>query len=93
MLLVAPISLDLNQVLSGNPIQFSNSISLILFLSLLSIAPFFLISVTSFLRITIVLGMLRTAMGTQQSPPNMVIIALSLFLTIFIMSPVWKKNR
>ena len=90
MIPVVPINLNLNQVLSGNPIQFSNSVSLIIFLSLLSVAPFFLISVTSFIRITIVLGMLRSALGTQQSPPNMVIISLSIFLTIFIMNPVWK---
>ncbi len=75
--------------LIDTPIQFSNSINLILLLSLMSFVPFFLISVTSFLRITIVFGLLRSAMGTQQSPPNMVIVAIALFMTIFVMSPVW----
>lgn len=93
MLFAAPINLDLGTVLNGAPLQFSNSISLIIFLSMISLVPFFLISVTSFMRITIVFGMLRTAMGTQQSPPNMVIISLALFMTIFIMSPVWNKVK
>ncbi|MEI7942365.1 MAG: flagellar type III secretion system pore protein FliP [Candidatus Riflemargulisbacteria bacterium] len=75
--------------LVNTPLQFSSSVNLMLFLSLISFAPFFLISVTSFLRITIVFGMLRSALGTQQSPPNMVIVSLALFMTIFIMSPVW----
>ncbi|MEI7502602.1 MAG: urea transporter [Paludibacter sp.] len=75
--------------LANTPLQFSSSINLMLFLSLISFAPFFLISVTSFLRITIVFGMLRSALGTQQSPPNMVIVSLALFMTISIMSPVW----
>ncbi|MDD5456153.1 MAG: flagellar type III secretion system pore protein FliP [Candidatus Margulisbacteria bacterium] len=94
MILAAPVmNLDYNTLLTGTPIQFSNSISLIIFLSLLSVIPFFLISVTSFLRITVVLGMLRSAMGTQQSPPNMVIISLALFMTIFIMAPVWQDIK
>lgn len=77
--------------LFDTPIQFSSSINLIFFLSLISFVPFFLVSVTSFLRITIVFGLLRSAMGTQQSPPNMVIVAIALFMTIFIMSPVWNE--
>ena len=93
MFLVAPLAIDAKTILTGTPIQFSNSISLILFLSLLTLAPFFLISVTSFLRITVVLGMLRSAMGTQQAPPNMVIISLALFMTIFIMNPVWQQIK
>jgi flagellar biosynthetic protein FliP len=73
------------------PIQFSTSIQLLLTLTAISFIPFFLMTVTSFLRVVIVLGMVRTAIGTQQTPPSPVIIALSLFLTIFIMSPVWKE--
>ncbi len=73
------------------PIQFSNSINLMLTLSVISLVPFFLISVTSFLRCSIVLSMIRTAMGTQQAPPNSVVVSLAMFLTIFIMSPVWHK--
>lgn len=84
-----PVNLDVANLLTTTPIQFSNSIQLILSLSAISLVPFFLISVTSFLRITVVLGMLRSAMGTQQSPPNMILISLALFMTIFIMTPVW----
>ena len=71
--------------------QFSNSVQLILSLGLLSLIPFFLISVTSFLRIIIVFSLLRTAIGTQQVPPNSVLIGLALFMTVFIMSPVWQE--
>lgn len=85
------MNIDLNAILTNTPIEFSNSISLILFLSSISLLPFFLVSVTSFLRITVVFGMLRSAMGTQQSPPNMIIISLALFMTIFIMSDVWQE--
>lgn len=73
------------------PVNFSSSVNLLLSLSTISLIPFFLISTTSFLRIVIVLGMVRNAIGTQQSPPNSIIIALSLFMTIFIMSPVWQE--
>lgn len=85
-----PVNLDVANLLTNTPIQFSNSVQLILALSSLSLIPFILISVTSFLRITVVLGMLRSALGTQQSPPNMILISLSLFMTLFIMTPVLK---
>ena len=75
----------------STPIQFSNSVNLMITLAAISLIPFFLISVTSFLRVAIVLSMIRTAMGTQQAPPNSVIVSLSIFLTIFIMSPVWQR--
>ncbi len=71
--------------------QFSNSIQLILSLALISLIPFFLISVTSFLRIIIVFSLARTAIGTQQVPPSSVIIGLAFFMTVFIMSPVWQE--
>ncbi len=62
----------------------------ILFLfTILSLAPAILITMTSFVRIVIVLSLLRQALGIPQSPPNQVIIALSLFLTFFIMKPVY----
>lgn len=71
--------------------QFSNSVQLLLSLSVISLIPFFLISVTSFLRIIIVFALVRTAVGTQQVPPNMVVVGLALFMTVFIMSPVWQE--
>lgn len=79
------VSMDL----FSKKIQFSNSISMMLALSAMTFIPFFLLTTTSFLRIIIVLGTMRMAMGTQQSPPNPVLIAVALFMTIFIMSGVW----
>jgi len=78
------------QAIMASP-QFSNSVQLILALSLISLIPFFLLSVTSFLRIIIVFTLLRTAIGTQQVPPNAVLVGLALFMTVFIMSPVWQE--
>lgn len=66
---------------------FSNSIQIILALALLSLIPFLLISVTSFLRIIVVLSMIRSAIGTAQVPPNAVLIGLALFMTIYSMAP------
>lgn len=64
----------------------------ILFLmTILSLAPGLLIMTTSFTRIVVVLSFLRNAMGTQQAPANQIIVGLSLFLTFFIMSPVWQQ--
>ena len=60
-------------------------------LTVLTVAPAILLTMTSFTRIIIVFSFLRQALGTQQSPPNQVMIALALFLTIFIMEPVWSK--
>ena len=60
-------------------------------MSVLSLAPAIMIMLTSFTRIVIVLSLLRRALGTQQMPPNQVMIGLALFLTFFIMAPVWQK--
>lgn len=60
-------------------------------ITILSIAPGILVMVTSFTRIVIVLSLLRSAMGVQQTPPNSVLIGLALFLTAFIMAPVFEK--
>lgn len=87
-----PAGIDLRNVFT--PERLSNSVQLIITLSLISLVPFFLISVTSFLRFIIVLGLIRTAIGTQQVPPNAVIIGLALFMTIYVMMPVWQEvNR
>lgn len=70
---------------------FSSRILQILFLiTTLSIAPSLLMTVTAFTRITIVLSFLRSALGAQQTPPNMVIMGLSLFITLFVMMPTFK---
>ena len=60
-------------------------------ITVLSLAPSILIMTTSFVRIVVVLSLLRTAIGLQQAPPNVVIVSLSLFLTAFVMQPVWNK--
>jgi len=60
-------------------------------MTVLTLAPGILLTMTAFTRIVIVLGFLRQAIGTMQSPPNQVLLALSLFMTIFIMQPVWSK--
>lgn len=60
-------------------------------LTLLSVLPAILICVTSFLRIVTVLSILRQALGLQETPPNMVIIGISLFLTLFTMAPVFER--
>jgi flagellar biosynthetic protein FliP len=62
-----------------------------LLMTVLSLAPAILIMVTSFTRIVIVLSLMRRALGTMQMPPNQIMIGLALFLTIFIMAPVWHK--
>jgi len=60
-------------------------------MTVLTLAPAILVMVTSFTRIVIVLSILRQALGTQQTPPNQIIIGLALFLTLFIMAPVWEN--
>ncbi len=66
------------------------AMQIIALITILSLAPSILIMVTSFVRIVVVLSLLRTALGVQQSPPNSVIISLSLFLTAFVMAPVFE---
>ncbi|MBB6732863.1 flagellar type III secretion system pore protein FliP [Cohnella zeiphila] len=65
----------------------ASSLSLLLLITVLSISPAILVLMTSFTRIVIVLGFVRTSLGTQQMPPNQVLIGLALFMTLFIMSP------
>ena len=81
--LAQSINLDLGEegTLSGRVVQ------MILLLTVLSLAPSILVMMTSFTRLIIVFSMLRSAMGTQQSPPNIVLVSLSLFLTGYIMAP------
>jgi len=69
----------------------STAVRILLGLTVLSLAPAILMSMTSFVRIVIVLSMLRHALGMQETPPNTVIISLSLFLTLFTMAPVFQQ--
>ncbi len=66
---------------------YSNTVKVMLLITLLSVAPGFLMMMTSFTRIVIVLGFVRKALGTQTLPPNQVLLGLSLFLTLFTMAP------
>jgi flagellar biosynthesis protein FliP len=76
---------------SGAPENVSTSVKLLLLLTVLSLAPSILILMTCFTRIVIVLSFVRTALATQQMPPNQVIIGLSLFLTFFVMAPTFQE--
>jgi flagellar biosynthetic protein FliP len=73
------------------PERLSLSLQLLLLLTVLSLAPALIIMVTSFTRLAVVFSFLRHALGTQQMPPNQILIALALFLTVFIMAPVWQE--
>ncbi len=76
---------------AGGGQSYSLSIQTLLFLTSLSFLPAALLMMTSFTRIIIVLSLLRQALGTQSSPPNQVLIGLALFLTLFVMGPVFDK--
>ncbi|HPG37966.1 MAG TPA: flagellar type III secretion system pore protein FliP [bacterium] len=67
------------------------TLQIILLLTILSLAPAILIMVTSFTRVMIVFSFLRNALGTQQTPPTQVLVGLAVFLTVFIMAPVWQQ--
>ena len=69
----------------------SATLQILLILTLITLAPSILIMLTSFTRIIIVMHFLRTALGTQTTPPNQVLVGLSLFLTLFIMAPVFGR--
>ena len=69
----------------------SQPLEIIILLTLIALAPSILIMMTCFMRIVIVLGFLRSAMQTQNTPPNMVLTGIALFLTIFIMAPVFSE--
>jgi len=84
------ISVGGNELAGGGTV--SSSLKIMLLLTLLSFAPAMVLCMTCFTRIAVVLGMTRTALGTQALPPNTVITGLALFLTISIMSPVFEKS-
>jgi flagellar biosynthesis protein FliP len=80
----------------GEPSVTGRIVQMVLLLTVLSLAPSILLMVTSFTRIVVVLSLLRSALGLQQSPPNAVLIGLAMFLTAFIMAPtfdsVWRDG-
>jgi flagellar biosynthesis protein FliP len=85
------ISLQVSGLDESEPWTFG--IRILLLLTALTLAPALLMLVTSFTRVVIVLGLLRQALGTMHAPPNQVMIGLALFLTLFIMMPVWEQIR
>ncbi|MGD9365275.1 MAG: flagellar type III secretion system pore protein FliP [Desulfobacteraceae bacterium] len=83
------LSIDMDQNADSGKV--SVVMQIFLLLTVLSLAPSILVMVTSFTRIAIVLSLLRQAIGSNQLPPNQIIVGLSLFLTFFIMTPVWQS--
>jgi flagellar biosynthetic protein FliP len=76
---------------ASDPEKISVLLEILLALTVLSLAPAILVLMTSFTRIIVVFSFLRHALGTQQMPPNQVLIGLALFLTCFLMTPVWQR--
>jgi len=74
-----------------SPQRLSSTLQVMLLLTVLSLAPAILLMTTSFVRIVVVLGLLRQALGTQQLPPSQVITALALFMTLVVMTPTWNE--
>lgn len=83
--------IQINTEKSKTPDSMLLPFQMLFMLTLLSLAPYILVMVTSFTRVTIVLSFLRTAMGTQQVPPTQVLMGLALFVTFYIMQPVGKE--
>jgi flagellar biosynthesis protein FliP len=76
---------------TDNPQEIVDSIKIVLMLTILTLAPAILILMTSFTRIIVIFSFLRQALGTQQMPPNQLLVGLSLFLTFFIMRPAFNE--
>lgn len=81
-------NIDIQFGTADNPAELSQSLQMIFILTVIALAPSILIMMTSFTRIIISLHFLKSAIGTQQMPPNQIMVGLALFLTFFIMSPV-----
>jgi len=77
--------------MTDNPAQVVTLMQLLIMISVISLAPSLLIMLTSFTRIIISLQFLRSALGTQQMPPNQVLVGLALFLTLFLMGPIFSE--
>ncbi len=86
---IPTLSLGLTE--AGKPVETANALKILIMLTVLTLAPAILILMTSFTRIVVVLSFLRQAIGTQQMPPNQLIVGLSIFLTFFVMAPTFKS--
>jgi flagellar biosynthesis protein FliP len=93
----APLSIKLPEGLAGGPQAWtspeglSSAIQVMLLLTVLSLAPAILLMTTCFVRVIVVLGLVRQALGTQSIPPSQVLTAIALFVTLLVMSPVWTQ--
>lgn len=93
----SPARVEIPEGLRGGPDAWtspeglSSSLQVMLLLTVISLAPAVLMMTTCFVRIVVVLGLLRQALGTQQLPPSQVITSLALFMTLVIMAPTWKQ--
>jgi flagellar biosynthetic protein FliP len=93
----APATLLLPQNIGGpaewtSPQGLASTLQVMLLLTVVSLAPAILLMTTSFVRIVVVLGLLRQALGTQQLPPSQVITSIALFMTLLLMAPVWNET-
>ncbi len=92
------LKLPLPEGLAGGPEKWtspeglSSALQVMLLLTVISLAPAVLLMTTCFVRMVVVLGLLRQALGTQQLPPSQVITSIALFLTLLLMTPVWKQT-
>lgn len=86
-----PVKLSVSVDKSAKPADVATSLQILLLLTALSLAPTFIVMMTSFTRIIVVLSFLRHALSTQQMPSNQILIGLALFLTLFVMAPVWQE--
>lgn len=77
----------------ASPRGLSSSIQVMLLLTVLTLAPSILLMTTCFVRIIVVLGLLRQAIGAQQLPPSQVITSLAIFMTVLVMAPVWQEVK
>ena len=86
-----PMRLSINLEGAERPAQMSVAVQIVILMTLLSVAPSLVLLMTSFTRIVIVLGFVRTALGVPSAPSNQIIVGLSLFLTFFIMGPTFDR--
>jgi flagellar biosynthetic protein FliP len=87
----APFKLNIGLEGTGERGQVSVAVQIVIIMTLLSVAPSIVLLMTSFTRIVIVLGFVRTALGTPSAPSNQIIVGLSLFLTFFLMGPIFDR--
>lgn len=86
-----PLRLSINLDGMEKPAQLSVAVQIVIVMTLLTVAPSIVLLMTSFTRIVIVLGFVRTALGVPSAPSNQIIVGLALFLTFFIMGPVFDR--